>query len=70
MSSKNDITGDALKTKTTTDAYREGYDAIFGKKTRTYGPEEEPEASMHARPVSPELAAEIDAALGLTERRK
>lgn len=33
MTSRNDITGDALKTKTTTDAYRDGWDRIFGKKT-------------------------------------
>lgn len=31
MTTKNDITGDALVSKETTDAYREGYDRIFGK---------------------------------------
>jgi hypothetical protein len=30
--SKNDITGDRLVTKTSTTAYDEGYDRIFGKK--------------------------------------
>ena len=30
--STNDITGDKLQTKTTTDAYRDGWEAIFGKK--------------------------------------
>lgn len=29
--SKNDITGDDLKSKASTDAYREGHDRIFGK---------------------------------------
>ena len=29
--SKNDITGDRLVTKTTSDAYRDNYDAIFRK---------------------------------------
>ena len=29
---KNDITGDTIATKGTTDAYRDGYDRIFGKK--------------------------------------
>jgi len=34
MATKNDITGDALISKTNTDAYRNNYDAIFGKKTK------------------------------------
>jgi hypothetical protein len=29
---QNDITGDELKSKTSTDAYRAGWDRIFGKK--------------------------------------
>ena len=32
MKNKNDITGDKLVTKTATDAYRDGWDAIFGEK--------------------------------------
>ena len=28
----NDITGDALKTRATSDAYRDNYDRIFGRK--------------------------------------
>lgn len=35
MTAKNDITGDTLVSKTSTDAYREGYDRIFGKKSVT-----------------------------------
>lgn len=31
MATKNDITGDTIATKNNTDAYREGYDRIFGK---------------------------------------
>jgi hypothetical protein len=30
--SKNDITGDELKSKTNNDKYRDGWDRIFGKK--------------------------------------
>ena len=30
--SKNDITGDDLKSKASTDAYREGHDRIFGRR--------------------------------------
>lgn len=32
MTSKNDITGDSLTTKATSDKYRDGWDRIFGKK--------------------------------------
>jgi len=32
MTSRNDITGDSIQTKTITDAYRDNYDRIFGKK--------------------------------------
>lgn len=34
MSSTNDITGDYLVNKKTTDAYRDNYDKIFGKKNK------------------------------------
>jgi hypothetical protein len=33
VSTKNDVTGDALRSRVTTDKYRDGYDAIFGKTT-------------------------------------
>ena len=29
---KNDVTGDSLRSKTQTEAYAKGWDAIFGKK--------------------------------------
>lgn len=32
MTSRNDITGDLLKTKGSTGAYRDGWDRIFGQK--------------------------------------
>ena len=32
--STNDITGDALTTKVATEAYRDGWDRIFGEKKR------------------------------------
>lgn len=35
MTTKNDITGDSLVSKTSTDAYREGYDRIFGARKLT-----------------------------------
>lgn len=34
MATKNDITGDSLISKTNTDAYRDNYDRIFGKKKK------------------------------------
>lgn len=36
MASTNDITGDSIRTKASTDAYREGHDRIFGKKAEPY----------------------------------
>lgn len=32
MTSRNDITGDFMSTKAASDAYRDGYDRIFGTK--------------------------------------
>lgn len=32
MASQNDVTGDLIKTKPTSDAYRSNWGAIFGKK--------------------------------------
>lgn len=32
MTARNDITGDSIATKGTSDAYRDNYDRIFGKK--------------------------------------
>jgi len=34
MTSKNDITGDDIKSKSNTDQYRSGWDRIFGSKTQ------------------------------------
>jgi len=36
MASKNDITGDEIKTKTSSDAYRENYDKIFRKREEQF----------------------------------
>ena len=36
MATKNDITGDSLISKTNSEAYRNNYDAIFGKKGKKY----------------------------------
>ncbi len=35
MVARNDITGDSIQTKEVTDAYRDNYDKIFGKKKKT-----------------------------------
>ena len=32
MATRNDITGDSIQTKTSSQAYRDNWDAIFGKK--------------------------------------
>lgn len=36
MSSKNDITGDAIKTRPMNDKYSEGWDRIFGQRKRAF----------------------------------
>ena len=41
MTARNDITGDAIASRTTTDAYRDNFDAIF-RKTRAMPPAAEP----------------------------
>lgn len=34
MASRNDITGDTIATKTVSEAYRNNYDLIFGRKDK------------------------------------
>jgi len=34
MAARNDITGDSIKTKSSSQAYRDNWDAIFGKKEK------------------------------------
>lgn len=34
MAAKNDITGDEIKSKSSTKAYEDNYDRIFGKKKK------------------------------------
>lgn len=34
MAAHNDITGDALRSRCTTDAYAEGYERVFGNKKK------------------------------------
>lgn len=34
MASRNDITGDRIATKTASEAYRNNYDLIFGRKDK------------------------------------
>jgi hypothetical protein len=36
MTAKNDITGDQIQTRSTTEAYRDNWDKIFKKKEKTY----------------------------------
>ena len=50
MTSKNDITGDSQKTKSSSDAYREGWDRIFGKKTGPTGDKKLPPAKKPRGP--------------------
>lgn len=34
MTTRNDITGDAIKSRSNNDAYRDNWDRIFGKKKK------------------------------------
>ena len=34
MATKNDVTGDAIQTKLASDAYRQNWEKIFGKKDK------------------------------------
>lgn len=45
---KNDITGDIIATKKPSDAYRDGWERIFGNKTK-----EEPEVEKKVEKDSP-----------------
>jgi hypothetical protein len=45
---KNDITGDIIATKKPSDAYRDGWDRIFGNKTK-----EEPKVEKKVEKDSP-----------------
>lgn len=38
MTAKNDVTGDAIKSKVNSEEYRNNWDAIFGKKEKTEEP--------------------------------
>lgn len=50
MTARNDITGDAIKTKGQSEAYRSGWERIFGQKK----PMEEPApAQVTAKPSAP-----------------
>lgn len=41
MATSNDITGDAIQSKPTTDLYRDGWERIFGKRSHTVKPDSE-----------------------------
>ncbi len=51
MTARNDITGDAIQTKGPSDAYRDGWERIFGKK--------QPAPSQQAKPTTEEVEASL-----------
>lgn len=55
MTARNDITGDAIQTKGSNDAYRDGWDRIFGKK------EEPEEPVFHLRSYGDVSAEDLEA---------
>lgn len=54
MTAKNDHTGALMNTKAATDLYRDGYERIFGKKTKVTAPY--PEQPVVNPPNSPIVA--------------
>ena len=44
MATKNDVTGDSIRTKTVSKAYRDNYDRIFRKKKKAVKKEESSES--------------------------
>lgn len=48
MATKNDITGDALVSKATSEGYRANYDRIFGKRAEKAVPDAEPKSDADA----------------------
>lgn len=54
MTAKNDHTGAYINTKAATEAYREGFDRIFGKKEKVTAPYVEPKPVP--APEKPEMS--------------
>jgi hypothetical protein len=56
MIARNEITGDQIATKSTSDAYRDNYDRIFGKKRpqllEDIGPDKTPEQLLYEEDVA------------------
>lgn len=53
MATRNDVTGDELKSRVNSDAYKDGYDRIWGKKPKQddcgggqHATEQEPECQQ------------------------
>lgn len=59
MTSKNDITGDSIQTKVSSDAYRNNFDAIFRKKVPMSLFQRIKEEQVSARKVGDAQSAEI-----------
>ena len=56
MTSKNDVTGDPLISKSPTDSYRDGWDRIFGKKPK----KEKPTKQENLKDLSDSLEKQND----------
>ncbi len=52
MAATNDVTGDSISTKPTSDSYRDGYDKIFAKPEQPASSEEQPEPEKPVEDVS------------------
>lgn len=69
MASKNDITGDSIHTKATSDAYRDNYDRIFGKKEPPSITEEKEPYEVPALTKCPQCGIELQPVMGYSCNR-
>lgn len=50
MATRNDITGDQIKSRNNSEAYKNNWDAIFGKKKQVQDVEEAPKPQIEEQP--------------------
>ena len=53
MASRNDVTGDELKSRGNSDAYQSGYDRIWGKKKQQNQSSEDGQTNKESQDVQP-----------------
>ena len=73
MTSKNDITGDKLISKTNTDEYRNGWDRLFSKKVQVIDDESfsyQTEAKVYIEKKEEQTEGPLDIILHVEDEKK